>query len=152
MKKVQFSQTIHAAAEKVYSTMLGLENRETYQQWTSVFNPTSTYEGSWDKGSKIYFVGTDENGKRGGMVSEIAENIPARFVSIRHYGILDGDTEITEGPEVEKWAGGLENYSFEETAGITTVTVELDTVGDYVDYFNKTYPNALSALKELAEK
>ena len=64
MKKVQFSQTIHAPAEKVYTAMLGLENRETYQQWTSVFNPTSTYEGTWDKGSKIFFVGTDENGKR----------------------------------------------------------------------------------------
>ncbi|MBV6429516.1 MAG: hypothetical protein KIPDCIKN_04075 [Haliscomenobacter sp.] len=152
MKKVQFSQTIHAPAEKVYTAMLGLENRETYQQWTSVFNPTSTYEGSWDKGSKIFFVGTDENGKRGGMISEIAENIPAQFVSIRHYGILDGDSEITEGPEVEKWAGGLETYSFEETAGVTTVTVEVDTVDEYVEYFNNTYPNALNVLKELAEK
>jgi len=52
--------------------------------FTAAFNPTSSYEGTWQKGSKIYFTGTDENGKRGGMISEIAEYIPNQFVSIRH--------------------------------------------------------------------
>ena len=36
--------------------------------------------------AKIMFVGTDEQGKRGGMISEIAENKPGEFVSIRHLG------------------------------------------------------------------
>lgn len=152
MKKLQFKKDINASAEKVYNTMLGISNIETYEQWTSEFNPTSTYEGSWKKGTKIYFVGTDENGKRGGMVSEIADNIPFRFVSIRHYGILDGENEITEGPDVEKWAGGLENYSFHENNGVTTVTVESDVAEDYLDYFNTTWSKALNKLKELAEK
>jgi len=152
MKKLQFRKDIHASAEKVYDMMLGISNTETYQQWTSEFNPTSTYEGSWEKGSKVYFVGTDENGKRGGMVSEIAGNIPSRFVSIRHYGILDGENEITTGAEVEKWAGSFENYAFEENNGVTTVIVDLDTVEDYMDYFEETYPKALDKLKEIAEK
>ena len=82
MKKLQFKTEIIASAKKVYNTMLGIDNIETYEQWTAEFNPTSTYEGSWEKGSKIYFVGTDENGKRGGMVSEIADNVPYKFVSI----------------------------------------------------------------------
>lgn len=152
MKKLLFKKDINASAEKVYSTMLGLSNVKTYQQWTSEFNPTSTYEGSWQKGSKIYFIGTDENGKRGGMVSEIADNIPFQFVSIRHYGILDGENEITEGPEVEKWAGGLENYSFNENNGVTTVTVESDSTEDFIDYFNAAWPKALNKLKEISEK
>ncbi|WP_228852922.1 SRPBCC family protein [Aegicerativicinus sediminis] len=152
MKKLQYKKDINASAEKVYNTMLGIKNIETYEQWTAEFNPTSTYEGNWEKGSKIYFIGTDENGKKGGMVSEIAENIPFSFVSIRHFGILDGDNEITEGPEVEKWAGGLENYSFQETNGVTTVTIETDITEDYLDYFNSTWPRALNRLKELAEK
>ncbi|WP_455169054.1 hypothetical protein [Aegicerativicinus sediminis] len=67
-------------------------------------------------------------------------------------GILDGDNEITQGPEVEKWAGGLENYSFQETNGVTTVTIETDITEDYLDYFNSTWPRALNKLKELAEK
>jgi len=131
---------------------LGIGDKGNFEQWTAEFNPTSTYEGSWEKGSKIYFVGTDENGKRGGMVSEIAENIPFQFVSIHHYGILDGDIEITEGPEVEKWAGGLENYTFQEQEGMTTVTVDIDVTEDFLDYFNTAWPKALHKLRELAEK
>lgn len=152
MKKIQYKKDINAHAEKVFDTMLGISNINTYEQWTSEFNPTSTYEGSWEKGAKIYFLGTDKNGKRGGMVSEIADLIPFRFVSIRHYGILDGENEITEGPEVEKWAGTLENYSLEENKGMTTVTVEIDVTEEYLDYFNTTWPKALDKLKELSEK
>ncbi|PNQ72571.1 tungsten formylmethanofuran dehydrogenase [Hanstruepera neustonica] len=151
MKQLVYSITVDASAKKVYDTMLGLENINTYEQWTAAFNPTSTYEGSWDKGSKIYFVGTDGDGNRGGMVSEIAENIPNEYVSIRHYGILKGETEITEGPEVEPWAGGLENYRFTETDGKTTISVETDSDSEYESYFNETWPKALQVLKELVE-
>ena len=151
MEKLHFSKEIKAPAEKVYKAMLGLDDIKTYQQWTAAFNPTSSWEGSWEKGAKIHFIGTDENGKKGGMVSEVAENKPAEFVSIRHYGYLDGDQEITTGEEVEKWAGGHENYSFSENNGVTTLQVDLDTIDEYVDYFKKTYPKALDILKETVE-
>lgn len=152
MQKLQFKKEINASAQKVYETMLGLKDKATYEYWVAIFNPTSTYEGSWDKGSKIRFIGTDENGKKAGMVSEIAENKPASFVSIRHYGFLDGDTEVTTGEQVEKWAGGHENYTFEEKNGATIVTVEMDTIDEYLDYFNNTYPKALDKLKEISEQ
>ena len=152
MKKKQYTKEIQASAEKVFKTMLGIGNIETYEKWTAEFNPTSTYEGNWEKGAKIYFIGTDENGKRAGMVSEIADIIPFKFVSIRHYGILDGENEITEGPEVEKWAGSLENYALQEDDGLTTLTIEIDVAEDYLDYFDNTWPKALETLKALAEK
>ena len=152
MKKIQFKQEINASAEKVYNTMLGINSIKTYEQWTAEFNPTSSYEGNWKKGSKMYFVGTDSSGKKAGMVSEIADNIPFKFISIRHYGMLDGDKEIIEGPDVEEWAGSLENYSLDENNGVTTVTVEIDLSEDYQDYFNTTWPKALKVLKDLSEK
>lgn len=151
MKKLQFKKEIKASSQRDYETMLGLKDKSTYEFWTSAFNPTSTFEGSWDKGSKILFVGLDENGKKGGMVSEIVAHQPAKFVSIRHYGFLDGDKEITTGEQVEKWAGGHENYSFEENNGNTTVTVDLDTIEEYLDYFNNTYPAAMDKLKQISE-
>jgi hypothetical protein len=132
--------------------LCGITSKSTYEQWTSLFNPTSTFEGSWDKGSKILFIGVDEKGEKGGMVSKIAENIPNRFVSIQHYGLLKGDKEITEGPEVEKWANGFENYTFDENNGTTTVTVDLDTSEEFSGYMNETYPKALDKLKEICEK
>lgn len=152
MKKLQYSVKINTPALKVYETMLGIHSKSTYEQWTSLFNPTSSYEGSWDKGSKILFVGVDEQGEKGGMVSKIAENIPCQFVSIQHCGLLQAGKEITEGPEVEKWANGFENYTFTENQGMTTVTVDLDTTEDFVEYMNGSYPPALQKLKEICEK
>ncbi len=152
MKKIQYTIQISAPASKVYDVMLGITNKSTYEQWTAAFNPTSTYEGSWEKGSKMLFVGTDEKGEKGGMVSEIADINPNLFVSIRHYGLVQGNAEITEGPEVEKWANGFENYTFEEHDGSTMVTVDLDTTDDFVDFMNETYPKALDTLKEICEE
>ncbi len=152
MKKTTFNINIDAPADKVYDAMLGISNKATYEQWTAPFNPTSTYEGSWGKGNKILFVGTDENGEKGGMVSRIAEITPNKFVSIQHYGLVKADVEITEGPEVEKWANGYENYTFEESNGATAVTVDLDITEDFADYMNETYPKALSTLKEMCER
>ncbi|HLU92916.1 MAG TPA: hypothetical protein VKZ54_02275 [Membranihabitans sp.] len=151
-EKLQFREDINASSERVYDTMPGLSNVETYNQWTSEFNPTSTYEGNREKGAKSYFLGTDEDGKRGGIVSEIADIIPQGFVSIRHYGILDGDNEITDGPMVEKWRGGLENYTFRENKERTSVIVDIDVTDDHLDYFNLTWPRAVNRLKDLAEK
>jgi hypothetical protein len=152
MKKLQFTVSINAPVTKIYEFMLGINSKATYEQWTSLFNPTSTYEGNWDKGNKILFIGVDEKGEKGGMVSRIEENISNRFVSIQHYGLVIAGKEITEGPEVEKWANGFENYTFEENNGTTTVIVDLDTTEDLLDYMNQTYPKALDTLKELCEK
>jgi hypothetical protein len=152
MKKLQFTVSINAPVSRVYDCMLGISNKSTYEQWTALFNPTSSYEGTWDKGTKMLFVGVDEKGEKGGMVSRVAENIPNQFVSIQHYGLLQANKEITEGPEVEKWANGFENYSFEENNGTTTVTVDLDVTEDFLDFMNETYPKALNKLKEFCEK
>lgn len=152
MKKLQFKVSINAPSTRIYDFMLGISSKSNYEQWTSLFNPTSTYEGTWDKGNKILFIGVDENGEKGGMVSRIAENIANRFVSIQHYGILKAGEEITAGPDVEKWANGFENYTFEEKNGTTTVIVDLDTADEFLDYMNQTYPKALDKLKELCEK
>ena len=151
MKRLQFTTKINAPAAKVYDLMLGIRNKQTYEQWTALFNPTSTYDGTWEKGSKMLFLGVDEKGEKSGMVSEINDNVLHQFVSIRHYGLLKSNVEITSGPEVEKWANGFENYTFQEENGGTTVTVDLDFADDFVDYMNETYPKALNRLKEICE-
>lgn len=151
MKTKTYKININAPAGKVYNIMLGLDNKETYEAWTALFNPTSTYEGSWDKGSKMMFIGSDEQGNKGGMIAEIAENMPNKFISIKHYGIIENNQEIIDGPKVEKWAGSMENYSFSEVDGLTTITVEVDTNEEYSSYFDETWPKALDRLKELLE-
>ncbi len=152
MTNLQFKILINATVTNIYDCMLGINSKSTYEQWTALFNPTSTYEGSWDKGSKILFIGVDENGEKGGMVSRIVENIPNRFVSIQHYGLLKAGEEITEGAEVEKWANGMENYTFEENNETVSVTVDLLNIPEeFIDYMNDAYPKALDKLKEICE-
>lgn len=152
MKKLEFKIIIKAPVQKMFDRMLGLTDKVTYEQWTKDFNPTATYEGKWEKGSKILFIGTDTNGERGGLVSKVVDIIPNRFVSVQHYGIVKGNQEITEGPEVEKWGNGFENYTFEEINGHTIVVVNLDTHEDFVDYMQKKFPVALEELKKMCEE
>ena len=151
MKKLQFNISIHAPVSAVYNVMLGIKSKSTYEQWTAMFNPTSTSEGNWEKGSNMLFIGVDEKGEKGGIVSKIAENIPNQFVSIQHYGLINAGKEITEGAEVEKCANGFENYSFEENNEVTTVKVEIEATEEFIDFMNETYPKALNKLKELCE-
>jgi len=146
---MHFEVNINSNAEKVYQTMLDIKK---YSEWTSVFNPMSHFRGSWNKGSKILFLGTDKDGSMGGMVSRIRENIPNRFVSIEHLGIVENCKEIYCGPKVDLWAGALENYSFSEDNGNTLVRIDLDVTKEYRPYFEKTWPEALIKLKEICEK
>lgn len=147
--KLHFEIPINADIHKVYSTMI---DEQGYRDWTAVFNPTSRFEGSWEKGSKIRFIGADENGKEGGMVSRIRENNPDQFVSIEHLGVFQDGEEIMTGPEVDSWAGGLEDYSFREVGGKTIVSVDVDTTEEFKPYMEETYPKALEKLKEICEK
>lgn len=146
--RIHFSVAIRAAADKVYATMIDPVH---YNNWTAAFNPSSRYEGSWEKGSKILFIGADENGNEGGMVSRIRENIPNELISIEHLGLLENGREITSGPQVEPWAGAQENYRFQHNDGVTRVFVTLDANEDFKEYFLGTWPKALARLKAICE-
>ncbi|MCP2045126.1 SRPBCC family protein [Pontibacter sp. HSC-36F09] len=147
-RTLHYEIIISAPAEKVYRTML---DEEKYKIWTAVFHPTSHYKGSWEKGAKIQFLGLDEQGVAGGMVSRINENIPNQFISIEHLGLVQGDTEITSGPEVAEWTGALENYTFTEKQGETVLAIDVDTNQEYEAHFSETWPKALQKIKEMSE-
>ena len=149
MEKLHFSVNIKAPAAKVFHTVT---DDKLYREWTAEFNPTSSFEGSWDKGSKIRFVGINKDGKREGMVANIVENIPNKQISIRHLGLVSDDKEITEGPLVDGWANAMEEYFLEEKNGMTTFKVAVDSKEDFKDYFEETWPKALNKLKEVAER
>lgn len=141
-----FEIEIEADAGKVYTTMIDPQH---YRTWTAVFNETSSYRGSWDKGSEMLFIGTDQDGKEGGMVARIKENMVNRFISIQHLGLVQGDEKITEGPMVEPWAGALENYYFIPKGNTTVLRVEVDTNEEFKAFFESTWPKALEVLKGL---
>jgi uncharacterized protein YndB with AHSA1/START domain len=145
---LHFDITIKSDSRKVFKTML---DEKTYKVWTSVFNPTSRFEGSWEKRSKIVFLGTDNNGEVGGMISRIRENIPGRFLSIEHLGIVNKGKEVLCGPEVDSWKGALENYTFASSGGSTVLSIDIDSNEEFRSYFLETWPTALEKLKSICE-
>ena len=62
MKKIQFTIQINAPAPKVYDALLGLTDKSTYEQWTAEFNPTSTFEGNWNKDERAPFIRKHHHG------------------------------------------------------------------------------------------
>lgn len=151
MNKLTYSIHINAHPEHVFDQMLGLTNIASYQAWTKAFNPTSTYLGKWEEGAKILFVGTSEDGKVAGMVSHVKSLKTNEFSSIEHYGMYHDGTEILEGPEIDAWKGSHENYRFSADNNGTLVEIELDSVPEFEDYFNSTWPAALELLKARCE-
>lgn len=145
MKKQEFKTMIDSSPEKVWETLIG---ETTYPKWTSAFAEGSSVETDWKKGSRAVF----HDGKGSGMISEIAENKPNEYLSIRHLGSLKNGVEDFESEETRKWSGSLENYTLHPVDGKTELIIDMDMAEEYEDYFLKTWPKALEQLKSLAEK
>lgn len=144
-----FEIVIDKPVEKVFSTML---EKGTYQAWTSVFNSTSRFEGSWQKGSKILFLGDEENGSTSGMVSWIKDYQTNKSVRIEHQGSIKNGEEIISGIETDTWKGSIESYSFKALNDKTLLSVDFDSVMEFDSYFSETWPEALRKLKLLCEE
>jgi uncharacterized protein YndB with AHSA1/START domain len=145
MEKLQFKTTINASREKVWYI---LWTDATYRAWTSVFSEGSCAETDWKKGSKVLFT----DGKGSGMVSRIDDLIPNEFMSFQHLGEVKNGIEDTTSERVQQWSGGRENYTLNTVDGKTELTVELDMVEEFKDYFAETFPKAIAKIKELSEQ
>ena len=85
------------------------------------------------------------------MVSMVARNKPNVYMSFKHLGEVKKGVEDTDSDRVKGWSGAMENYSLKEENGKTTLSVEMDATDEFSDYFEKTWPEALKKLKQLAE-
>jgi uncharacterized protein YndB with AHSA1/START domain len=149
MEKLHFEVEIHAPVGVVWRTML---DDETYRVWAGAFHEGSYYEGGWATGDAIRFLGDNDDGTRTGMIGFIDVSRPEEFVSIEYTGMVDHDVDDFTGDFAKKFAGSHENYTFVEKDGVTTVTVELDTIDEFREMFDEMWPRALESLREIAEQ
>ena len=143
-----FEIRIQATPEEVHRIML---DDKSYREWTALFHPGSYYEGSWEKGKDVRFLGPAEDGQQYGMLSKIKENILGKVVAIEHYGIIDKGQELTSGEGVTEWKGAQEIYYFREEDGETVLTVVVDTTKEYENHMMEAWQKALARLKEICE-
>jgi hypothetical protein len=146
---LHFEITIDAEVEKVYAVML---DKIHYSEWTAPFSAGSRFTGTWEKGSDMRFFGTDPEGNSGGMISRVRENIPNKFVSLEPVGLITKGEEITSGPEVEGWAGTLENYTFSEAGGKTLLQVDMHISPEWKEFTEEAWPKSLKILKDICER
>jgi len=145
MKTLRFTVVVRARREAVWDAMLA---DATYRLWTAPFCEGSYFEGSWEAGAKIRFLGP---GGQQGITSEIAESRRPEVVSIRHLGVVKDGVDDTTSPEATTWAPSYETYTFSEADGGTEVTATLDVPPDFEEYMSTTWPQALARLKEICE-
>ncbi|MDJ0377072.1 SRPBCC domain-containing protein [Cryobacterium sp. PH31-L1] len=145
MESLRFSVDVGAPAQHVWNVMLDLD---TYREWTGAFHEGSTYEGSWNEGDEIRFLGPNADGTASGLFGTIVENRPHEFVSIRYLGDIENDVENRAGPAV----GLHESYSFSETDGVTTLVVELEVPDEWADDMRGMWAEAIVTIKRLAEQ
>jgi uncharacterized protein YndB with AHSA1/START domain len=149
LKKYHTTIHIDAPRERVWDTMLG---EETYQEWTKPFNPTSRFEGDWSEGSKMLFVGSDEEtGEEGGMVAIVAENRPHEFMSLEHRGMIDATGKEVSFEGIDQSVQTFENYTFAEHNGGTDLSIDVDYDDQMMEDFEVMWKEALEKLKALSE-
>jgi uncharacterized protein YndB with AHSA1/START domain len=147
MKKLRYSVTVNAPVEDVWTTML---DQASYREWTRAFGESS-YEGDWNQGSEIRFVGPDGDGSFGGLIATVEENRPHQLISLRYIGqIVNGEVDSTS-EAAKAFVGAHERYAFSGSGESTTVDVELDSDEQYVSMFDDAWPPALAKLKEIVE-
>lgn len=146
MKKLEYKIDIAAPAKKVWETMLALD---TYKQWVNVSWPGSGYTGTWKKDAEVRFTGADQSG----TMAKITEYRPYEYIMAVHTAILNvGGEPDTESDVAKGWVGTTESYTFIERNGVTELKVEIGLKTDeWAQMFDEGWPNALVALKRLAE-
>lgn len=144
-QRLHFTVCIDAPRQRVWDTLF---DPQSYSEWTAPFCEGSSYEGSWESGTKMRFLTPSGDG----MVAEIAERRPGEFLSVRHLGEIRQGVEDTHSPQVRGWAPAYENFSLSERAsGGTELRVDLDTTPAYAQFMQDTYPRALQRLQALCE-
>jgi uncharacterized protein YndB with AHSA1/START domain len=150
MKTLKFQTEIEAPREAVWDAIV---DDAKYRAWTSAFNEGSFFEGGWNEGDAIFFIGLNDKGEKEGMVAEIAKSRYPEYISIRHIGQFVGGRPDTTSEEVKKWAPAYENYTLTALdMARTRFLVELDTLESFEEMFSEMWPKALKKLKDVCEQ
>lgn len=143
MKTVTYTIEINATPERVWHALWDDTN---YEAWVLSFGQEAMAVSEWTEGSKVHFISPTGDG----ICSIIRELTPYQLIRFEHQCSIKNNLEITDTEE--SWQGSIESYTLEEINGKTVVHVSLDTLENYVDFFDTTFPKALEVVKKIAEE
>jgi hypothetical protein len=145
MKTLNFAINIKAPKETVWAILWA---DETYPRWAEVFCEGSYAVSKWQEGDRVHFLSPSGEG----MYSVIEKSVANEFLSFKHLGVLKDKTEQPLDEATKQWSGSLENYALKEVDGTTSLSVEIEVLEKYLDFFNGKFPLALENVRQLAEE
>lgn len=145
-----FEITINAPPRTVYEAVT---DKELFSCWTRVFHPSSLYEGSWDAGAKILFLGLDAQGCPEGLSAVVTDNIPHSLIALRYVGVVSAGAETTTSEDALAWRDARERYVFRSAQGgkATELLVDTDVLAGDCENFQAKWNEALAELKKICE-
>lgn len=145
MYRLQFSIDIKADKAKIWKA---LWDDASYRDWTSVFfSGSHAVTDNWEEGSRVMFLSPDNNG----MYGTIEKHVPNEIMAFKHIGnVVNGKPQPVD-EETRKWTGAMEVYTLTEGAEGNHLSVELDTLENYIDSMKSVFPKALERVKALSE-
>jgi hypothetical protein len=145
MPQLKESIVINSSPQKIHQAII---TKNLYEKWAVEFTPGSSFEGSWDVGSKILFTAPNAEGTIDGMISEITENIEAKCIVMRHNGYIMGGKEMLNLPEFPTYEAYFLNKLSENE---TEFLLVMETTEKYHEDMQNMWRKAMIKLKELVE-
>ena len=140
MKFLEFEIQINATPEKVWETLF---TQDSYKKWASAMNEGTYFEGNWEVGSIMKFLDPQNNG----MYNLVTENIRFKVLGMKHLGwILKGELSP------QNWEDSTLNYILELSENGTLLKGTVNSLDEFVEFFNSKYPQNFEHIKRLAEK
>ena len=144
---LNFFITIDASAETVWHKML---DQDGYKIWTSAFDKSSYYQGSWDLDQEILFKSQDNES---GLAGAITKNNYLKVVEITYQSILNSEGLEDLSEQSKAMNGLVERYTFTNISeSETKVEIYAETLESFSQYMSDQWPIALQKLKEICEQ
>ena len=140
MKFLEFEIQINATPEKVWET---LYTQDAYKKLASAMNEGTYFEGNCEVGSIMKFLDPQNNG----MYNLVTENIRFKVLGMKHLGwILKGELSP------QNWEDSTLNYILEPSENGTLLKGTVNSLDEFVEFFNSKYPQNFEHIKRLAEE
>lgn len=140
MKLLEYTIQINATPEKVWDVLFTQDN---YKKWASAMNEGTYFEGTWEEGTIMKFLDPKNNG----MYNLVEKNIPNKQLSMKHLGwILEGELSPQD------WEDSTLDYILEPNENGTLLIGKVNSLDEFVDFFNSKYPKNFENIKNLAEE
>lgn len=139
MKLLEFTTQISATPEKVWNVLF---TQDSYGKWSSAMNSGTYFEGNWEEGSIMKFLDQKNNG----MYNLVEINKENQLLRMKHIGwIMDGELSP------QGWEDSTVTYILEPNENGTLLKAEVNSLDEFIEFFNTKYPQNFELIKNLSE-